>query len=458
MENNNYTTQQPVEALNEINNDSGLNEINAEQAVKKKKSGNVFITVMLILVFLMLAFLIVISVFSMKKSTSNNKRIDELTAVVNTVATTAEDCREDIDAANETLVEITDFTEQLSAMIGGELGETTEDGVIIGMEYEIESTKHISDAYIADDYSELTDEEIETIELAQEVIDEVIDDDMTDYEKEIAIYDWMYENIGIDDGITVAIPTTGDYCDNPYGVLSTHKAVCVGYATTFRLFMQMLEIECMVVHDTYLSHSWNLVNIEGGWYHTDVYMDVDAIRYSNFNMTDDICYMGHEWDMSYFPAADSTDYCYSVMSAVEFESLEAAAAEIRELIESDESTTLTYKISGDDKYKIYQQLEIMAGEADYYVMNSEIGDYGYLYYDIASVDEEELYYSIQFEVYSYDDDYGDFGDYEELTDREYDLAYREITDAFEDFYETHEEYDYYEDWEDEEWYDDYTFE
>ncbi len=467
MENNNFTQQQTTEntaPMQTLENFApqpapvNLTVQDTEHAKVKKKSGNAFITVMLILVFLMLAALIALFVLSMRKNENDNKRIDELALAVNTVAETANNCQENIDAANETLVEITDFTTHLSSMMGGEFGETSENGVIIGMEYEIVSTEHISDAYISGDYSELTDEEIGAIELAEEVINEVIEDGMTDYEKEVAIYDWMFENINHDDGITVAIPTTGDYCDNPYGVLSTHKAVCVGYATTFRFFMQMLEIECMVVHDTYLSHSWNLVNIDGGWYHTDLYMDVDSIRYGSFNMTDDVCYMSHEWDTEFFPSANSTEYCYSVMSAVEYESLSSAATDIRNLIEGDEGATLTFKISGDDRYTVYQQLEIMASEADYYVMNSDISEYGYLYYDIASIDEECIYYAIQFEVYDfdYDDDY--YGDYEELSDREYNQAYREIESAFEDFYETHEEGDYYDDWEDEDWYGDWEYE
>lgn len=431
-----------------------------EQAPKAKKGkGNAFITIMLILVVLMLAALIVLLVFSMKKNEAANKRFDELNNAINTVAQTADNCQADIDAANETLVEISDFTTSLSAKMGGEFGETTEDGVIIGMEYEIESTRELSDAYLAGDWSHLSEEQQETIELAAEVIDEVIEDGMTDYEKEVAIYDWMFENIKHDDGITVAIPTTGDYSDNPHGVLQTHKAVCVGFATTFRLFMHMLDIDCMVVHDLYLSHSWDLVKIGDGWYHTDLYMDAESVRYANFNMTDQMCYMSNEWDTDFYPSADATEYCYSVINAVELESLEKAAEDIRELVESDESMTLTYKIAGDDKYTLYQQLEIMVGEADYYVMSSEIGENAYMYYDIAFVDEDALYYSIQFEVYNYDDDFGYIDDYEELTDREYNQAYKIIEDAFADFYDNHDEYgyydDYYEDYEDDFFYGEY---
>ena len=37
--------------------------------------------------------------------------------------------------------------------------------------------------------------------------------------------------------------------------------------------MQMLDIPCMVVHNTERYHSWNLVQIEGNWYHVDIYSD-----------------------------------------------------------------------------------------------------------------------------------------------------------------------------------------
>ena len=55
------------------------------------------------------------------------------------------------------------------------------------------------------------------------------------------------------------------------GVLKYHNAVCVGYATTFRMFMQMMGIECKVEHNTEKFHSWDVVKIDGDWYITDIY-------------------------------------------------------------------------------------------------------------------------------------------------------------------------------------------
>ena len=140
--------------------------------------------------------------------------------------------------------------------------ETTENDVIIMDEYEIKATTQISDAYkseeSADAIAALSDRDKETLDMAAKVIDEVIEDGMSDYEKEKAIYDWMTTKLGSDRGVLTVVPSSGEDSDNPYGVLKYGNAVCVGYATTFRLFMQMLDIECMVVHNSEAYHSWDL--------------------------------------------------------------------------------------------------------------------------------------------------------------------------------------------------------
>ena len=98
--------------------------------------------------------------------------------------------------------------------------------------------------------------------MAAAVLDEIITEDMTDYEKELAVYDWMTHSLQYDTGVLQVIPRTEADADNPYGTLKYHNAVCVGYATTFRLFMQMLDIDCMVVHNTDAYHSWDLVKLD----------------------------------------------------------------------------------------------------------------------------------------------------------------------------------------------------
>lgn len=187
-----------------------------------------------------------------------------------------------------------------------------EDGFKVGEQYEIRSTKAISDAYISGDESKLSSEDKKTLKMAKAVIKKVIKNNMTVYEKEEAIYNWMYKNIDQGSGSVVTMPNSSSAVYTPAGVLSGRKAVCVGYATTFRMFMQMLGLECHVVHNEY--HSWDLVQLDDGeWYYTDIYSDVSTkSQYMNFNMTEDMARMEHEWDSSCLPEAKGTKYSYAL--------------------------------------------------------------------------------------------------------------------------------------------------
>ena len=160
-----------------------------------------------------------------------------------------------------------------------------EDGYKVGGEYEIRSTAHISDAYISGDHSRLSQEDRDTLRMAEEVLEQVIEDGMDGYEKEEAVYKWMVENIGHGSRSVISRPGMSHSAFTPHDVLSSRAAVCVGYATTFRLFMNMLGMDCHIVHNEY--HSWDLVQLEGDWYHVDVYIDSHGVLYGNFNMTDE---------------------------------------------------------------------------------------------------------------------------------------------------------------------------
>lgn len=185
--------------------------------------------------------------------------------------------------------------------------ETKEDFVKIAERYEIRPTTEISDAYKTGDTSALDDKQKETLDMAKAALAQMnITDSMTDFEKEKAVYDWMTTSLQQDRGALVVIPRSEQDCDNPFGVLKYHNAVCVGYATTFRMFMQMLDIECMVMHNSECWHSWNLVKLDGDWYITDIYSDAGNNSYAHFNMTDAMC--EQSWDHDFFPSATALRY------------------------------------------------------------------------------------------------------------------------------------------------------
>ena len=208
-----------------------------------------------------------------------------------------------------------------------------EDGFKVGEQYEIKSTKQISDAYISGDDSKLSKEDKDTLEKAKKVINEVIKDGMTNYEKEEAIYKWMVKNIGQGASTTVSLPGQGGGDQyTPAGVLSGNGAVCVGYATTFRMFMQMMGMECHIVHNDY--HSWDLVKLDDGeWYHTDVYSDANSSlkepSYRNFNMDDSAARIGHDWDESALPEAKGIKYTAANQKKKDLKKIEDVPADLK---------------------------------------------------------------------------------------------------------------------------------
>ena len=229
-----------------------------------------------------------------------------------------------------------------------------EDGFKVGEEYEIRSTTAISDAYISGDDSKLSDEDKETLDLAKKVMDEVIKDDMTNFEKEDAIYRWMVKNIGQGASTSVTLPSqSGGDQFTPHGVLSGNGAVCVGYATTFRMFMNMLGMDCHIVHNDY--HSWDLVQMDDGeWYHTDVYSDASSASsepdYRNFNMDDATARTSHEWDESALPAAKGVKYTAANQKKKDIKSIEKVPADLKKKF--DEGQRVFYyqfdKVTEDD--------------------------------------------------------------------------------------------------------------
>ena len=279
-----------------------------------------------------------------------------------------------------------------------------EDDVIIAQNYTIKSTTQISDAYKSGDTSQLDDRDKETLAMAKDVIKEIIKDNMTQFQMEEAVYQYLTKGMQATTGILTVISDTSNDNDNPHDVLKNHTAVCVGYATTFRLFMQMLGIECRVVHNTSLSHSWDLVKLDDGcWYHTDCYMDNGSANYRNFNMDDTACRnSGHDWNTAFFEAAVGKKYNYTLMTCKEIKDIYAIPKAVMEAIKKKKTTfSLSFKDkikSEDEKFAKYmvEQLENMMSSTDKIYTSHQwtVNDKGeyilcyYLTYNTSS--EEEL--------------------------------------------------------------------
>lgn len=194
--------------------------------------------------------------------------------------------------------------------------------------HEIWDDTAVVEAYRSGNADGLSEEDAYVLETASAIIDEIIKDGMTDYEKELAVYNWQIEYVNYDEEHFSPIPVddVDKYNYYPYGVLKYHSAICVGNATTFKLFMDMLDIDCEIIHSTEEGeHAWNLICLDGEWYHVDVTFDggYDKPDYAYFNVPDSFKIDGgYPWDRDEFPAADGYKYCYCYNNAVEVKNLD----------------------------------------------------------------------------------------------------------------------------------------
>ena len=281
--------------------------------------------------------------------------------------------------------------------------ETTEEYVKIAEQYEIKPTTNISDAYKSGDTSKLTDKEKETLDMAKDALKEMkIKDDMSDFEKEKAVYDWMTSSLQHDQGALTVIPTTQEDCDNPYGVLKYHNAVCVGYATTFRMFMQMLDIECMVEHNNEKYHSWDVVKIDGDWYITDIYSDAGNGNYAHFNMTNNMWSQEQSWDQEFFPVANSLKYNMAYQNKQTVDSVYDIPKALRKAMDKQQgSLMIAFKEKIDDEKA--QIANAAVSSVSDMLMNNNYKDMPYAintYSWVTDPDSGDYLYSITFSSYN----------------------------------------------------------
>ena len=107
--------------------------------------------------------------------------------------------------------------------------------------------------------------------------------------------------------------------DAAAGALLLHSAECGGYAEGFALLCEFSGLPCMTVTGTAdsIPHAWNLVQLDGAWYHVDCAWDdaerVDAHAY--FLCDDAAMQQTHRWDAAAYPAAQGGSFCYASVIA-----------------------------------------------------------------------------------------------------------------------------------------------
>ncbi|EOV9526002.1 MULTISPECIES: transglutaminase domain-containing protein [Bacillus cereus group] len=142
---------------------------------------------------------------------------------------------------------------------------------------------------------------------AKAIVNTIIKAGMDEHEKVKAIHDYVVKHVSYD---------TSYQAYTAYEALANRSAVCQGYTLLTYQLMQQAGIQTRFVtgKGNGQAHAWNLVKIEGKWYHLDTTFDdpvpdkAGRVTYSYYNMTDEQMSKDHEWDRSKYPAATTNYY------------------------------------------------------------------------------------------------------------------------------------------------------
>lgn len=151
------------------------------------------------------------------------------------------------------------------------------------------------------------------LEEINSILANIVRKNMTTLEKIVAVHDYIARTFTYD------LNTTG----SPYAVYTFMKekhGVCMAYALLFEKMMEMLNIPCYYVigqaeGESDAGHAWNMVELDGQWYHVDVTWDdlsskskIHQIRYRYFLVSDDKMKKDHIWNLRDYPPCTSEKF------------------------------------------------------------------------------------------------------------------------------------------------------
>ncbi|MEK3765755.1 transglutaminase domain-containing protein [Solibacillus sp. FSL K6-4121] len=153
-------------------------------------------------------------------------------------------------------------------------------------------------------------DEKQMLEEIESVLQDITTPNMPSLQKVIAVHDYIVRTYSYE------LHTKG----SPFSVatfMAEKRGVCMAYALLFEKMMGVLHIPCHYVigkadGEGDAGHAWNMVEIDGQWYHIDVTWDDighvlehHEIRYRYFLLTDEQIAKNHHWDLDLYPPCTS---------------------------------------------------------------------------------------------------------------------------------------------------------
>lgn len=227
----------------------------------------------------------------------------------------------------------------------------------------------------------LTSEELAALMRAYAITDEIITPDMTDYEKELAIHDYIISNYQYDVAALKNPQNNVLRTHSITGMLIDGKGVCEAYSNTFMLLCRISGLNCTLATGTLdgTKHQWNIIELNGEYYNVDLTSD-DPVpdkqgrtRYGYFNLSDSELAKTHIADDNNTKCTGERYNYYS------YNNLTVSGREDLLLLLNDKLDRgirdITFKTRGG--YTLYDSSDLKAVAADRGLYNITVnGEYG----------------------------------------------------------------------------------
>lgn len=154
------------------------------------------------------------------------------------------------------------------------------------------------------------------LQAAQRIIAENTTPEMTPRERAKALHDAVVKLCSYDDEAAAVAARQ----DAQAALLPPHHTTCEGYSMAYLLLCRMCGIPCLWVGGEAMPssgkwepHGWNLIQLDGAWYHVDTTFDdpklpdgQTACEDLYFAKTDEEMAPNHHWDRAVYPATPTT--------------------------------------------------------------------------------------------------------------------------------------------------------
>ncbi|MDD5277748.1 MAG: TerD family protein [Methylovulum sp.] len=206
--------------------------------------------------------------------------------------------------------------------------------------------------------------------MAEKILKEVISSSMDDYEKELALHDYLVKNV-VYDYESLSIPNPPQEIYSAYGALINRKAVCSGYANAMKLLLDKCGIECLIVSgnsnipdtDNSIGHAWNIVKINNKFYHLDVTWNAPINRspgelfHHYFNVTDEEISIDHKWNAN-TPKCNSNQHNYFTYQGLSISDELTLEKRLKNAIQNKKHT-FSFKYTGNNSQINSEKLNAM---------------------------------------------------------------------------------------------------